>query len=162
MTKAVTPLIGIDFGSAGGRNDDFAPLTEVNADNGIWTRCIAGTAITTGNALHVAASGTANPITAALAITAGRFAVAPIAVSTGSSFWAQRSGSIASLNVLGSCATGVPLYTSDTAGALDDATASASHYQVQSVQINSTVSGATATSMPATVAGFLTIRRPAA
>lgn len=161
MTKPINGIVGLDFTSAGGRTDDFAPNTEIQCDNGIWMRVISGTAIATGNVLHVAASGTANPITAALAVTTGRFGVAQYAAATGSSMMIQRTGNFQFLSVLGLAASGALLYTTDTAGVLDDTTASASHFQVMGVKLITTV-GSTATAAPAQSQGYLLIRQPAA
>lgn len=162
MTKATSPLIGIDFSSAGGNNDGFAPNTEVSTDDGVFVRCIAGTQITARDCVKIDASGTANPITAALAAQAGRVAISPVAAATASSFWAQRTGVFAGVRTLTGCLPNVPLYTTDTAGVLDDATASTSHYQVMSLALTATNSGATASALPAAAGGYLTIRRPQA
>jgi len=162
MTKPISHIVGIDFDNPGGGNDDFAVNTEVQADNGIWMRVQAGAALATGNVVHVATSGTAAKITAALAVTGGTVAVVPTSVASGSACWAQRSGRFDAVSVLGAAASGNPLYTTDTAGVLDDATASGSHHQVMSLLLTATNGSSTATNLPAIAGGFLTIRRPPA
>lgn len=162
MSYATDGKTGARLNEPGGPNDDFKVGTILTGNDGTWMRAISGTAITKGQVVHVAISGTAALITAALAITAGQVGVCQTSVTaaTGSSFWAQMSGDFGSLAVLGSCAAAVPLYTTDTAGSLDDATASASHHQIMGLMISTTV-GTTATVVTARSNGSLIVRRPA-
>ena len=61
------------------------------------------------------------------------------------------------INVLGSCAKYVSLYTSDTAGSLDDSTLSTSHNLVQGVVLLTTIGTASASSGVA-IANFPSVR----
>jgi hypothetical protein len=63
------------------------------------------------------------PITKALADASNKVGVAPVAFADNDFGWVQVSG-LVTMNVLASCAADVALYTSVTAGSLDDASAS--------------------------------------
>ncbi len=57
--------------------------------------------------------------------------------------WVMLSG-VPTINVLGSCAKLVQLYTTDTSGKLDDAVATGSQYPVRNVTLTTTISSTTA------------------
>jgi len=57
--------------------------------------------------------------------------------------WVMLSG-VPTINVLGSCAKLVQLYTTDTSGKLDDAIATGSQYPVRNVTLTTTISSTTA------------------
>jgi hypothetical protein len=57
--------------------------------------------------------------------------------------WVMVSG-VPTINVLGSCAKLVQLYTTDTSGKLDDAIATGSQYPVRNVTLTTTISSTTA------------------
>lgn len=59
--------------------------------------------------------------------------------------WVMVSG-VPTINVLGSCAKLVQLYTTDTSGKLDDAIATGSQYPVRNVTLTTTISSTTASS----------------
>lgn len=83
--------------------------------------------------------------------------VAPVALASGEYGWIQLYGAT-KVNVAGSCAKSVLLYSTTNAGVVDDATAS--NYQVTGVQILSTNPSATATSMSAFIAWPKVLIRP--
>lgn len=104
----------------------------------------------------------ATPITPTLAIQGALIGVTPFSVSTSltQNFWAILTGP-APVRVAVSCQPDVPLYTTDTAGVLDDATVSLSQYQVMGVVVDtgSSNSAAAASNLPATLNNPL-IRHP--
>lgn len=167
MAYQSTPLLGVDLGNAqanGGASSTAiyqVGVEVVGIDNGVWRYVYAGSAIAAYDCVHIANSGTANPITPALAAEAGLIGFAQTALTSGYYGWVQRSGTNFRLNVLANCASGVPLYTSDTAGSLDDLTKSTSHYQVQGVLVIATNSGS-ASNVPAVAAAPPIIKRPQA
>jgi hypothetical protein len=57
--------------------------------------------------------------------------------------WVMVSG-VPTINVLGSCAKALQLYTTDTSGKLDDAIATGSQYPVRNVFLTTTISSTTA------------------
>lgn len=125
----------------------------------LWIYVLAGQSLTTNMTVHINGSSVANMITAALAITAGQIGTNQVAISNSNYGWVALTGEGLVFNVGASCNSSVPLYTTDTAGVLDDATASASHFQVQGVLIVATNSGSAST--VAGVFNFPIIRRPA-
>ena len=72
--------------------------------------------------------------------------VPQFAMASGDYGWAQVRGAC-KVKVLGACAKSVTLYSTSTAGSLDDATAS--NYEIRGVQILSTNPSSTATAMSA-------------
>ena len=161
MAYAIDGKIGVNLseneGTATGLG--FSPGTEVQADNGRHIRVIAGAALTTGDAVIVAASGTASLLTNALARAGvGKLAFAQNAVGSGNYGWAQMTGPI-QLRMAASSLPAVALYTSDTAGVLDDASASLSQVQIANVVTISTSQAGTSAS-PAFVSGYATVVRP--
>lgn len=116
--------------------------------------------------VHISAGGggaggavyLANEITAAFAILPGNIGFAQLALAADEYGWVLTRGA-GRVKVAASCVEDVPLYTTDTAGVLDDATASASHHQIMTAMI-STNTGTTATNC-AMVAPFPSVRRPA-
>lgn len=147
MTYSYTPLSGVIAGV--GEIDatpQFTLGTEVIGSHGGLMRYVkSAAAITANDTIHVAA-GTfvANPITAALSATAGDIGNSPVSCSTsGQYFWAYMTGNW-TIRVAVNCQPSVPLYTTDTAGVLDDATASLSHFQVQGIEVNPGLSNSAA------------------
>tara|TARA_R110000868_G_scaffold195581_3_gene441247 strand:+ start:543 stop:1037 length:495 start_codon:yes stop_codon:yes gene_type:complete len=160
-----TQVIGTTFANTAA--DDSAKYAlgtrSLASDGSEWIYVKSGAAITGYDTVHINSSFVANSITAALAITAGDvgFMAANLSCSTsGQYFWAMVRGN-PTLRVLTACQPAVPLYTTDTAGVLDDATASASHYQVMGTMLDTSNVGSTASGI-AGVANFPMIRRPAA
>lgn len=64
------------------------------------------------------------------------------ALTTSDYAWVMLSGT-PTINVLGSCAKNVPLYTTDTSGKLDDGVATGSQYPVRNIVLTTTI-GSTA------------------
>lgn len=131
------------FGTAGGT---------ITLYDTVWINCTSAGAIAT-SVLSITGA-----IVAAAA--AGFVGFSPkTAFTSGQSGWFMISGAPI-INAI-SAGIAVPLYTSDTAGALSGTTASASHFQVQSVGLVVTASGSTASATQA-VASHPAIRRPVA
>lgn len=87
-------------------------------------------------------AGVAQAITSTLASAGGIVGVAQAALSSGEFGFVQVLG-VSSLNVLSTCSAGVALFTSGTAGKLDDTTTS--QVKIAGVQILANVTAATAT-----------------
>lgn len=103
----------------------------------------AASTITKYDVVWVDPTFKATSITHALAITAGRPAVAEIAFASLDNGPVVIDGPV-TFNVLGSCAKDIALFTTDTAGSLDDATASGSAYYIVGLYAVTTQSGSTA------------------
>lgn len=117
----------------------------------------AGAAITIYDTVHVSGAYVANSLTPALALTAGFIGHAQVAFTTGERGWVMTRGKPV-IRVALDADSGVPLYTTDTAGVLDDATASSSQRLVLGVQIIATASGTAASAVTA-VSSFPMIKR---
>lgn len=96
--------------------------------------------------LTITSANLASSITFALAKTAALLGVCPLSVScstSGQNFWAIMNGP-APIRVAAGCQPSVPLYTTDTAGVLDDATASLSQLQIMGVEVDAGLSNSAA------------------
>jgi hypothetical protein len=96
-------------------------------------------------------------LTTALSAASEVIGVAPVAIASGEYGWVQTYGPT-KVSVAGLAAKSVLLYSTTTAGRLDDATAS--NYQVTGIQILSTNPSSTATTMSAFVAFPKVLIRP--
>jgi len=159
MTYATSGMIGVDL-----ENQSSTALfkvgTMVTADDGSeWIYVLAGSAITIYDTVHVNSAFSANPLTPALARSGGEIGFAQRAFTNARYGWVMKRGRPL-IRVGNLCQEAVPLYTTDTAGMLDDATASASQMQVIGVIATDSVSASESVSTAA--AAFPVIRRPAA
>lgn len=83
----------------------------------------SGASITSYQVVAFGSNGNAQAITSALAQAGNRVGVAPYSISSGSYGWVQVQG-VVTVNVLSTCSSNTVLYTSATAGALDDTSTS--------------------------------------
>lgn len=151
-------IIGADL-SEEHSTAQFAVGTMATANDGSeWIYVSAGAAITIYDTVHISQAFAANPITPALAITGGKIGFAQRAFTSAYYGWVMTRGN-PTIRVGNLCQDEVPLYTTDTAGMLDDATASLSQHQVIGVICTDSVSASESTSTA--VASFPVIRRPA-
>lgn len=161
MSYPNTPIAGVNFDGVD-LTQRFALGTSVLASDGgrkVYVRAAA--AITQYSIVHIDSAWDANMITSALAVLSGKIGKAEVSVSaSGGYFWASLSWQNTLIRVLGSCVKDVPLYTCDTAGALDDATASATHFQVMGVMLMTTNGTTGASVIAGNAAGEPMIRRP--
>lgn len=154
MTYAITPTLGVDISAATTSSPEFAAGLRVKlSDGGEAMYVKAASTIVGGDALLISDAGSAAPITTALCdagtTTAHQYiGVAHVSITTGQWGWACMKGvPLAGIKVLASCVRGSALYTTSTAGALDD-TSTSSHL-ISGIEITTTATGA------AVVAGFL-------
>lgn len=156
---ATSPLLGVDItatsslqsGSATVYVPEYGLGTKVSmSDGGEAIYVKAGAAITAGDVLQVTLStGSATGITTLLCdantTTAGQLiAVAHTTLASGQHGWACRYGvPVAGINVAASCVRGSPLYTTTTAGQVDD-TSSSSHL-IAGMELTATATGAAVT-----------------
>lgn len=157
-------------GQAGVNLEDFETKisvlgTEVTDSLGRRRRLVQSAApITACDVIHVSGGNLANSVTLAFAKIAGAVGVCPLSIScstSGQNFWAIMSGP-APFRVAAACQPSIPLYTTDTAGVLDDATASLSQLQVMGIELDAGVSNSTVgnSALQGTMAGALLIRNP--
>lgn len=106
----------------------------------------SASAITAGDVLLITGANSASPITPTIAINAGLVGFTPTTFSASTSgqyFWAMLDGPVA-FRVAANCQPNVPLYTTDTAGVLDDLTVSLSQYQIMGVEVDTGLSNSAA------------------
>lgn len=100
--------------------------TIVSGTNGSqWEYVFAGSGISQYMTVLINGSGTAYPSTTALAVSMKKVGFAQSAISSGYYGWVARSGYGLTTSLLASCAAGAQLYTTSTAGSLDDAVVTA-------------------------------------
>lgn len=161
MAYSLTPIAGLTLN---GIEPTLTSLgMEVTDSSGCKRRLVASNgALSPCAVLSITSANLASAMTPALAITAAMVGVVPVSVSTSATqnFWAILSGP-AKITVAVSCQPNVPLYTTDTAGVLDDASVSLSQYQIQGMEIDTgySNSAAAASNLPATLNNPL-IRHP--
>lgn len=111
-----------------------------------WLYVLAGSNIAQYDCVAVEFAGTASPVTHALARAGNTIGVAQNAIASGSYGWVAINGHSLRVNTLAAEGVGVTLYTTDTAGALADATASGSAATIFGLTLVATASGTTASS----------------
>lgn len=116
-------LLGANFGSTS-TDAKFAPGQMAVGTNGsVWMYVQASTTLSQYDCAVVDSSFKANPITTALT-TAGRSIGWPQVAAAASEYvWIALQGRTINIRVASSCAANAPLYTTATAGVLDDAAA---------------------------------------
>jgi hypothetical protein len=126
-------------------DNNFAVGTTVKGNNGSeWLRVVAGSTIAQYNCVAVEFAGTASPITHALARAGNTIGIAQNAITSGNYGWVAINGHSLVVSTLAAEGVGVTLYTTDTAGALADATASGSAATILGLTLVATASGTTA------------------
>jgi hypothetical protein len=116
-------LIGAKFGDTH-TDAKFALGTRAQGNNGtVWMYCQASTTLTQYDCSVIDSSFKANPITTALTTEGASIGFPQVAVPITEYFWAALEGRTVNIRVASSCAANVPLYTTATAGVLDDAVA---------------------------------------
>lgn len=173
MTYAVSPVLGVDITSTSslqsGSSTVYVPewgigSKAITSDCGEHVYIKAGAAITAGDVVQITMStGSATGITTLLAdantTTAGQLiGVANTTLASAQHGWACLRGvPYAGINVAASCVRGSPLYTTTTAGQLDD-TSSSSHL-IAGIELTATATGAAVTaglcSNPVLVSGVV-------
>lgn len=155
-THAITPILGVDITAATSTTPNFKLAGRATLSDGGEAMYIkASSTITAGDVLLIDSAGAAAPITTALTdagtATAHKYiGVAHVDITSGSYGWACTRGvPTAGINVAASCVRGSPLYTTSTAGRLDD-TSTSSHL-VSGIQTTATATGAAVT------AGYLSV-----
>ena len=102
--------------------------------------------------------GTATPATHANTRAGNSLGLAQVAFATAEYGWVATEGNSLRVNTLAAEAIGVTLYTTDTAGAVADATASASAATIFGLTLVATASGTTA-SNAAVIARNMVVRK---
>ena len=124
MAYTTQSAVGIDFdGGTESTASQVIGTRMVGTDSSEWLYITAGSAIAQYDAVTVTEGYSGVPCTKALIDDHHIFGVAPEAISSGEYGWVQLTG-VVTINVLASCAADVQLFSSATAGSLDDASTS--------------------------------------
>jgi len=143
---AISGMLGVKLdANVATADSNHSVGTTVKGNNGSeWLRVVAGSNVAQYDAVAVAFAGTAVPITHALARAGNTVGVAQNAITSGNYGWVAINGHSLRVNTLAAEGVGVSLYTTDTAGALADATASGSAALIMGLTLVATASGTTA------------------
>jgi hypothetical protein len=145
----VSPTSGVSLGADGTALSGFTPGTVVNLSDGGQAMYVRGLSeISQFAAVLIDASANAQMATTARAVAMKRIGFAQCSIASAFFGWVQIGGA-PKVNLAANCAPNVPLYTTATAGVLDDATVSAAMV-AGTVAVN-TISNATAVTV---VAGY--------
>lgn len=123
MAFATTPLIGIQLTQVDSSPGFGLGTTVMISDGGTATYVKASADISTYAAVGVTVSNTAAMLTTTTAATTKKVGVAQTSIASGLYGWVQIGGAPI-VNMAANVAPSVPLYTTATAGVLDDATVS--------------------------------------
>lgn len=136
--------------------------TAEGSDGTEWKFIVAGAALSRGSIVAVDANNKAMPVTATTTLMGLPLGFAQTAFTTSQFGWIAMRGNNIWIRIIDGLASpnAVPLYTTDTAGALSTATASASQFQVFGVFMTTAVAGTTASANNGN-AQYPTLRRPA-
>lgn len=124
-------------GSGAKAGDTYCSATGINE----YVFVSASSAIAANDCVAITNAYAAAPVTKALADAGNKIGVAQIAIASGSYGWVQTRG-VGSVNVLASAASGAALYTTATAGKLDDT--ATSQTLIESLKLTATNGGSTA------------------
>jgi hypothetical protein len=115
------PLVGVNL-TVTNTSPDFAVGTSVRGTNASeWEYVLAVSGIAQYNAVIINGSGGATPSLTATAATIKKVGFAQTAIASGSYGWVARAGFGLTCMLAASAAAGAQLYTTATAGTLDDA-----------------------------------------
>lgn len=141
MPFAVTPIAGVNLDEAtSDRRHRVGTVVNLN-DGGGAVYVSATSTISQFNAVVIDAAGGAVPVTTTNSANSKRVGFAQVSIASGYFGWVQTSG-VVKVTLAAACDDNVPLYTTSTAGVLDDAVVSGG--LVLGVTSTVTISNATA------------------
>lgn len=137
-----TPLAGVDL-DATSTTQTFALGFQVKGASGTeweYVRCNATTAVTAGDAVAIDEGNRITPLTKALADVGHQIGFAQVAFAVNEYGWVAVSGRSINCRLAAACAADVALFTTATAGVLDDL--STSQTKIQGVRSVDTITDA--------------------
>lgn len=125
MAYSTSAVIGTRVNLEDGTSDRKAIVgtTVVLSDGGLAMYVSALSTISTFMAVGIDGDGNAYPLTTTNSATSKKIGFAQVSIASAAFGWVQLSGK-PKVAVLASCSDNVPLYTTSTAGSLDDAVVS--------------------------------------
>lgn len=160
MAYNTTPLIGINFTDVNSSPQQVVGVLVDGTDDQTYQYAYASAALTVGQAVHIGLSGTAQALTAALAITAGDIGFVQTSTAAGQYGWIARKGRNISIRVAANTADDVALWTTASAGILSDTIDTAAQFQVMGVVL-ALSNGASVAAVNGVAQSFPIIRRAA-
>lgn len=125
MPYSTTPTIGVALAEIH-TTPQFKLGTQVQCDNAaLFEYVYAKSTVAVYDAVCISTSGNAQPVSTALAVSIKKIGFAQVAITSAQYGWVARSGNNIRVNVAANCAAGAQLYTTATAGVLDDAVVTA-------------------------------------
>lgn len=110
----------------------------VDGDGNFARYVLAASNVSQYMVVSIDGSGNATPLTSGTALAAQELGVAHYAnIASASYGWVVVAGRPLVLTIA-SCNPSVPIFTTDTAGAVDDATGSASHFYIVGLKVHAT------------------------
>ena len=142
MANSVSSLIGVNL-TANETTATFPPGTLANLSDGGQAMYVKSStsALSTYAAVSIGQNGIATMITTNIAATNPRIGFAQTSIATSNYGWVVLGGQF-QCNVAAQCSSSVPLFTTSTAGVLDDATVTAGY--VMGLVSQQSISNATA------------------
>jgi hypothetical protein len=125
MVHSARGTLGVDFTATEATTANKAfelNHQELGSDGADYIYTRAAAAVAAGDVCSILVDGTVTPITTATASVGSALGFAQTAIASGSFGFVATRGPNLQVNVLANCAPSVMLFTTSTAGALDDAT----------------------------------------
>lgn len=119
------PLAGVNLTNTSTTAEFPVGTIVKGTKSSMWEYVQALSGIAQYNAVCINGSGNAAPSTTAHAVSMKKVGFAQVAIASGSYGWVARSGFQLTVMLAASCAAGAQLYTTATAGTLDDAVVTA-------------------------------------
>lgn len=142
MATSASSIIGVNLTRVDS-SPVFQPGELINLNDGGQAMYVKAStsALSTYAAVSISQNGIATMLTTTNAATSPRVGFAQTSIATSNYGWVQLGGQI-NVNLAAQCASSVPLFTTSTAGVLDDATVTAGY--VMGLISQTSISNATA------------------
>ena len=142
---ATDGTLGVDLESTHTTAQHALNQRVMGNNNSVWAYCYASAGITQYMAVGIEASGTASPLTAALARLGATIGIAQVAFTAADYGWVALAGQSLRVATTAAVAVGASLFTTATAGRVDDSAAS-TQAQISGLKLIATASGTSASS----------------
>jgi hypothetical protein len=151
MGYAISPILGVDLAGTTSTAKFALGTRAETSDGGVAVYVRAASEISTFAAVGFVAPNSVQMLTTTLAATVKKIGFAQTSIASAYYGWVHEDGNV-KVNLAANCDDAVPLFTTATAGVLDDATVSAAF--INGLLSTVTISNATAVTC---IAGFPTI-----
>lgn len=125
MPFPTSGILGITLADIGTTPTHKVGTVTFGTDGTKYEYVYAMSTIAQYDAVAIVTSGNARPVSTAIAVSAKKIGFAQVAITSAYYGWVARQGNNIRVNVAANCAAGAQLYTTSTAGTLDDAVVTA-------------------------------------